>query len=297
MTRPHEAFGKDFLLGATEALAVAQAELEVGPEPQSIDLWLEPRAARPEAESSHPSIALLAHMTREPCGLELYSRAPGVPELYGCLRKQLGVAHLRARAQRTTIERALPPFWVLCAGRPRRALDALGAAPLEGDFPAGFFGIAVRIPLRLVVLSELPETPETRILRLLGRRRVFSRALAEVKDDPLLWPILEPVALRWATRIEHRGASSPEEEELLMNTREYFEAYSEKLRQEGRTVGLRQGRQEGRRELLAALLAQRFGPLPDAARARLEVASEETLARIGAALFDAPSLEALFAEE
>ena len=293
MTRPHEAFGKDFLLGATEALAVAQAELEVGPEPQSIDLWLEPRAPRAEAASLHPSIALLARMASEPCGLELYSRAPGVPDLYGCLRKQLGVAHLRARAQRTTIERALPPFWVLCAGRPRRALDALRAAPLEGGFPPGFFGIAVRIPLRVVVLSELPETAETRILRLLGRRGVFARALAEVKDDARLWSILEPVALRWATRIEHRGAASPEEEELLMNTREYFEAYSEKLRQEGR----REGRREGQRELLASLLTRRFGPLPARIRARLDAASLEELERLTGAVLDAPALDALFADE
>jgi hypothetical protein len=51
-----------------------------------------------------------------------------------------------------------------------------------------------------------------------------------------------------------------------------------------------QGRSEGRADLLARLLAHRFGPLPDAAHERLATASIEELDAIGVRLLTAQSL-------
>jgi hypothetical protein len=64
------------------------------------------------------------------------------------------------------------------------------------------------------------------------------------------------------------------------------------------TEALQKGRQEGREEGIASLLnqqiEQRFSPVPDWARARIQSARPDQLALWGQLILTAPSLEALF---
>jgi hypothetical protein len=63
---------------------------------------------------------------------------------------------------------------------------------------------------------------------------------------------------------------------------------------EGRQRGQREGREQGQRELLLHLLARRFGPLPEAARQRLQaLTSPEELSRLAECVLDAQSLDDL----
>jgi hypothetical protein len=54
-----------------------------------------------------------------------------------------------------------------------------------------------------------------------------------------------------------------------------------------------EGRLEGAREIVERLLSQRFGPLPDAVRARIREADHAELDRLSAGLFEATSLDQL----
>ena len=67
-------------------------------------------------------------------------------------------------------------------------------------------------------------------------------------------------------------------------------------RQEGLQEGRQEGLQEGQRTLITRQLTRRFGPLPEWAVSRLEVASLDQLQNWAEAIFDAPSLEALLGE-
>ncbi|WP_337587195.1 transposase [Janthinobacterium fluminis] len=65
-------------------------------------------------------------------------------------------------------------------------------------------------------------------------------------------------------------------------------------RQEGRQEGWREGRQEGLQSILAALLEERFGPLPSEVRERLAGADGEQMLCWAKAVLAAPTLSAVF---
>jgi hypothetical protein len=73
--------------------------------------------------------------------------------------------------------------------------------------------------------------------------------------------------------------------------------WSERLEAKGREEGLQAGRQEGLlalREVLLSLLEQRFGPLPEATRERVEaISSSERLTRLSKRVLTARSLGTL----
>lgn len=85
--------------------------------------------------------------------------------------------------------------------------------------------------------------------------------------------------------------------ELGTEAHEAFVTGAELLRREGRKQGRKQGRKEGLCELLTAQLEQRFGPLPEPVRTRLESAEAEQLGRWGRRVLVAPSLAEVFADE
>ena len=74
-------------------------------------------------------------------------------------------------------------------------------------------------------------------------------------------------------------------------------SWAERLEAKGREEGLETGLKEGlrvMREVLLSLLEQRFGPLPETTRQRVEaISSLERLARLGRRVLTARSLAAL----
>lgn len=62
-------------------------------------------------------------------------------------------------------------------------------------------------------------------------------------------------------------------------------------RLEGQQAGQREGQLEGRRQMLAEVLASRFGSLPEAVRRQLESASHEQLSRWASRALGAPTLD------
>ncbi|WP_428268037.1 hypothetical protein [Haliangium sp.] len=92
----------------------------------------------------------------------------------GCLRKQMEYAHER----RVTAERqgdgepAPPRLWILSTGRPRKVLSTYEARVMEG-WPVGCWQTRAVDRAHVVVLRELPQTPETLSLRLLARGRAL----------------------------------------------------------------------------------------------------------------------------
>ena len=75
-------------------------------------------------------------------------------------------------------------------------------------------------------------------------------------------------------------------------TQPYFEDGMERGRAEGRT----EGRTEGRAESLVRLLEKRFGTLPEPLRAQIFDADVPSLDAWLDRVFDAPDLQAVFAE-
>jgi flagellar biosynthesis/type III secretory pathway protein FliH len=67
----------------------------------------------------------------------------------------------------------------------------------------------------------------------------------------------------------------------------------EKGMEKGMEKGLQRGREQGRLDTLTRQLTRRFGPLPDAALARLQSATPDQLDLWTDRVLDAPTLEAV----
>jgi len=130
----------------------------------------------------------------------------------------------------------------------------------------------------IVAIHQLPETPETLWLRILGKGGVQQRAIAQLSalatDDPL-----RIIALELLYRLQSNLVTDipqelePEERELIMAIaplfREQIQAAEQRAREKGLEQGLEQGlerglergRQEQQRLILENFLRVRFGEL------------------------------------
>jgi hypothetical protein len=165
----------------------------------------------------------------------------------------------------------MPVLWILSSGRPEGVLEGFAFAPLEG-WPPGVYSTAqTAVPVRLVVLGELPPTRDTLPLRLMGRGAAAERAARELGALPRdAWErrILEPAMISLQKKIERVQASghlTEEEREILVNGQKLIDAIENR--------GLERGRSEGRQqglELVVHLFGRKLGrPLTDRQRATI----------------------------
>ncbi len=103
--------------------------------------------------------------------VEQYSETTSLDEVDDDLRKRYHVQHAIKKANKDA-ER--PVLWVTSPGRPETVLAAYGGLPAPG-WPDGFYCCVPGLRIWVVVLHELPKTPETRLLRMFGPLRCSLR--------------------------------------------------------------------------------------------------------------------------
>lgn len=176
MRQIFDQFAKQMLKDALSSTGTVETEAEVVPEAKRVDVWYRPGEAREEARKK---LGLLGEMTREPCIIEAYHRAPTLGEFKACVVKQI----VFASKKRKDREAGSAFLWIVSAGRPRALLrsfvwytqmqDVSGVYRLQGNFGIG-----------LVVVPQLPKERSTLLLRLLGAGLAFKAALEELSSLP-----------------------------------------------------------------------------------------------------------------
>lgn len=305
MHHPHDQRFKAGFAVLMELIAEVELERAVHIAPPRIDATFEPRPG-----VRVPELGLLDRMgALGPGMIEYYSSTVRSGSFETCLRKRLDYAHERqvTAARQALAEPASPRLWIVSTGHPRKALADYEARPMDG-WPAGCFHTRAVDRAHLVVLRDLPETPDTLALRLFGRGRTLQRALEELAALPaehLLRRRLQPVMLAFQNQIVQDIGRFQAMNVLDRVHSVYDEWHREAVesgrraghkegRKEGRKAGHKEGRREGQEQVLCKLLTQRFGPLPEDIRTRLRRADAESLERWLERLLSAPSLEALF---
>ena len=249
---PFDRFGKQLVRDALAGRCSVESDVGVPADTRHIDLWVTPRdahAAPPEG------LGFLGRITSNVVTLEFFHNTPSGEELRVCLIKHGEFQHFLSR------QKTLPPLpvqWVISSGRPDAGIDGLGFRPMMG----GERGIYASPPLLytgLVVVSELPTTRDTLLVRLLGAGSVLRQAIAELKALPdeaperrLALPIL--LRLRLAVPTDPAQQTS-DDQECLMNTQDIVETWRREAIQEG----VKQGLEQGERKLLLRQLRRRFG--------------------------------------
>lgn len=269
MSQYEDQIAKLILQGALEESGQVLPELEIPVlDAQSGDLFFLPG---PGARPQQGAFSLLGRMTRERCLWEPYSQTPGRELLTrGCLRKQMQLYHnFCLEAERK--ELPLPPLqqmWVVSPGRPNTVLEVFGCQPLAG-YPAGFHTMAAGFAVGIVVLSELPRTTETILLRLLGGPRMRQEALAEMRrlpEDEADRKELASTITRAGFMIERDPKLPRQDKDDFMNAvNAEFESFKQSLIDKG----IERGIDKGRAQSVVDILELRGIPISNKARARI----------------------------
>lgn len=261
---------KGVLQNACRQAAEVGREVEISGETQRVDVLVQPDPTR---EAERLALGLLGRMIERSCLLEAYHQSPGATEIRACMRKQLAFSQQQRREARSE-KREMPPFprlWVLSAGKPRSLFAGYGLRRMV-EWPNGFYEGSPLLEMGVVVIPELPETRETLLLRLLGAKEVFKKAvmeLAELSPDSWEWNVASPVLRE--LQIELEDDTIDAEEEALMRKIRTFKTYTEMVAE-----GVEQGIEQGLRQAILAILQTRSLPVQPKELQQLEACRERT---------------------
>jgi hypothetical protein len=295
-------FGKQMVREAVAGHCFVESDAEVTVETRRIDLWVTPREASP---SLPDHLGLLGRINGGSATLEFFHNTPTGEELHVCLRKHGEFRHALSRRRTRS---PLPLQWVISSGRPDAGIAGLGFRPMI-DAPRGIYDSPPLQHTRLVVVSELPATRDTLLVRLLGAGSVLKQAITELQSLPADEPerrLALPALLRLRLAVPTDPAQqTKEDQEFLMDTQDVVEAWLQEAIQkgvkqgveQGVKQGLQQGIQQGERKLLLLQLRQRFGAEVDAdIEHRIAMAPAEQIELWGARLLSAGTLAELLAD-
>ncbi len=287
MRNRSDQFAKNVLRDALSRASTTETEVEVLAATQKIDVYCVPDPAR---KDEREQMGLLGELSADPSLFEPFRNTPNLPRIRRCLCKQLTWHHeLERRAtaaapspsedMASKVSPPTVPFPILVVigpGRPETVLDAYGCKPQRPGIYQAVWGVAMRV----VVLAELPRTRDTLMLRLLGKGALLREALvglAALPDDAWEKGVALPLLVHFKLASDHLPTN--DEDDVSAEIQAWFQDFQQKARNEGERV------------FLLRLLRTRFGELPAAAVARVEVADGPTLEHWGERVLTAQTLD------
>jgi len=184
----HDKFAKDYLEELLKDYGEVKSSEKVSGEIKEIDVFFTPD---PERTSNLQILGLLGRFAEYPALIEAFRNPASSDEIGDCLIKILEVkARMRRKAKANNIKlqhKKIPKLWVLTPTASAKVLSSFNVKKKKGWLSGVYFlGNALRTAI--VVIHQLPVTPQTLWLRLLGRGSVQSQAIAELSALPLDHP-------------------------------------------------------------------------------------------------------------
>jgi len=267
MRTRHDQLGKQIGEEALGPSGPTIVQAEISPEVQYADIHHNPEPTR---IGERERLGLLGRLASSPCLIELYSHAPQDAEFRACLGKHL--ASWRQRARKDPPEAPDPFLWVVAAGTPLSLMTRLKLVPASGWPPGVYlFGDDV-LRVGLVAASELPRERSTLLVRLMAAGPLLSHVLVELSAlpaDAYERLVAGPVLLRLHHALVKQPSRTPEEEEIIVATEDFFEFAREQGQKQGWEQGQEQGRAEARAHDVLTVLRVRGIPVSESQRARI----------------------------
>lgn len=241
MPKLHDLLCKHLLREALDPISAVELEKPVAPlDEQRIDVYCELRAELPPPDAlAHLGLVRRMVEIERRCMIEPFSTIPQTESIDDNLRKKLNLHHGMKKAAKGAAA-PKPVLWVLSPGRPQDVLHGYVGVPAV-DWPSGFYRCAPELTMWIVVLSELPKTTETLLLRLLGPATMQLDALHELDALPLTeaqrQPWIDMLAdIRYL--LDEAPDLSPEEQTIMTELRKRWEREKADLRAEGRAESI-----------------------------------------------------------
>ncbi|ELP52195.1 hypothetical protein O53_5090 [Microcystis aeruginosa TAIHU98] len=292
-------FSKDYLETFLASCGDVKTSLDVTAETQEIDVYF-----RPTSPKIPPELGLLGRLAQTPCLLEPYRNPVTIEGILACLSKLLTVREQLQREahrnQQPLLAENIPRLWIITPTASQRIITAFSALN-HPDWGEGIYFLPPALTTSLIVLHQLPETPETLWLRLLGRGGTRSRAIDELEALSPSHPF-KSASLKLLYNLSRNLQALPkrthEERKFIMRLAPLYEQDREKAIQQGEAIGLQKGRIEGIQQgeaiglqkeaskLVLRQLKRRFGELPPHITETIQKLSVEKLEDLGEALLD-----------
>jgi hypothetical protein len=235
---------------------------------------------RPTSPEIPPELGLLGRLAQTPCLLEPYRNPVTIEGIIACLSKLFTVREQLQREahrhQQPLLAENIPRLWILTPTASQRIITAFSALN-NPDWGEGIYFLPPALTTALIVLHQLPETPETLWLRLLGRGGTRTRAIDELEALSPSHPF-KSASLKLLYNLSRNLQALPkrtqEERKFIMRLAPLYEQDREKAIQQGETkVVLRQ-------------LKRRFGELAPHITEAIQKLTVEQLEDLGEALLD-----------
>lgn len=281
----YDQFSKDYLEELLKPYGEVQAPKHVAGEVREIDVFFAPSS---QQNSNLETLGLLGRFAATPAIFEPFRNAASKDEICDCLLKLLevrGELQREANRNKTSIaESAIPKLWILTPTASTTLLSGFGATQ-RVDWVSGVHFMAEYLRTAIVAIHQLPRTPETLWLRVLGRGTVQNQAIDEFVALPANHPFRK-AALELLYNLQKNllVAQNPEEDdrELVMRLASLY--------QQDREQAIQEGNKQGEQRLIIRQLNRRFGEIDSSLIERVRELSIEELEALGEALLDFSAL-------
>lgn len=285
----HDKFAKDYLEELLKDYGEVKASEKVSGEIKEIDVLFTPAKQK---SANIQVLGLLGRFAEHPAIIEPYRNPASSDEICDCLLKLLEIkALLRREAKANKIklqESEIPKLWILTPTISETRLSSFGTVQKQG-WLSGVHFLADALRTVIVAIHQLPQTPETLWLRLLGRGSVQSQAIIELQALPLDHPYQKAtleLVYNLRENLKVNQELEADDRELIMRLEPLYQRNREQAKEEGR----QEGRQEGEQQLIIRLLNRRIGKIDALLIERIAGLSIEQLENLGEALLDFSSV-------
>lgn len=260
MTRfPHDQFAKEYLKELLTPLGQVETSRNVAGEVREIDVLFTPLSTQTSAAQT---LGLLGKIATTPAIFEPFRNPVTASQIRSCMSKLFDIhadIERQVKRENTRIkESELPKLWILTPTASLLLLDEFRAISDAENWQPGVYLLGEGLKTGIIAIHQLPATPETLWLRILGKGTTQKRAINELtalpQDNSLRANALE-LLYNLRVILETNQNLDAEDRELIM---ELSPLYLERLDE-----ATQQGIQQGETIVIENLLRVRFGVLDE----------------------------------
>ncbi len=280
---PHDRFHKNLFEWQLSPFGEVSIQRSLDPETTFIDIYFIPQ----QPIAPEPQLNLLAQcISGQAVAFEPYRNPVEIHHIQSCINKAL---HIQQESTPEPPAELQPRMWIITPTLAAHKLAIFGAQADEARWGSGIYLLPPGIQTGIIVVHQLPITPATLLLRLMGRGRVQQTAMAEVAALPTNHPArqsLLDLLISYRMELAAKQNAEPEEQELVMQLSPLYLEQLAAARLDGEQIGGLKSQQD----LVLRQLTRRVSEISAASEEQVRSLSTEQLGSLGEALLDFTSL-------
>ncbi len=268
--KPFDQFNKRLFQELLSACGQVIPNFAVLGEERAIDVFFAPF---PDVQPDPDELGVLATMAQKPALLEPFRSGLADEDVETCIMK-LFMVNAELRRTNPNLPTDIPPYlWIVAAEVSDRLLTDFNGN-IDPQLGEGFYQLTKGLKTTIIAVEELPTTPETLWLRLMGKGRTQDDAIV----DLLMMPESDTrrsnalnLIVSWRINIEITNQVEQEERRILMAVSQVYLEWEKQTKRLGIAEGLEQGLEQGidrglqqeRRSAIESLMKLRFSSIDE----------------------------------